>query len=191
MSTDKIEAVRRIVLERQENKRQVRIGASASISLGAIILLALGGVWFERARQGEGTKSYNDQAEVTDSATIDEFVAIGSQESTAIPDSFSTVQQVGLPVQEPNEKSPSIDTYGVQLATVFTEDDASIEEARLSRRYQNELEDLSIFVESAQHKDLGTCYRIVAGKTDKESATEACRRLKEIGKDCLLLEFEN
>jgi hypothetical protein len=189
MSTDQIEALRRIIQERQEStqrERQVRVRANAYIVLGVLILSALGGVWLDRTRQWEGIKNYNDQTEVTDNATINEFVPIGSQDYTAIPDPFNTLQQLGLPEQKPNEKSPSTDTYGVQLATVFTEHDASIEKARLSRRYQNELENLSIFVESEKHKDFGTRYRIVAGKTDKESATETCRRLKEIGKECLL-----
>lgn len=113
-----------------------------------------------------------------------------SQDSEATLGPFHTFRQAGLPVEKPNEESASTDIYGVQLASVFTEHDASMEKARLSRRYQNELENLSLFVERATHRDVGTCYRIVAGKTDKESATETCRRLNEIGKECLLVEVE-
>jgi len=193
MSPDEIATLRKIVLERHQTtlrKRQVRVRTSASISLGVLILLALVVVRFERERHWEEIKSYSNQTRVADHATINEFVPSGSQDSTAIPDPFGTLQQVGLPVQKPKEKSPSTHSYGVQLASVFNEHDASIEKARLSRRYQDELENLSIFVQTVKHKDFGTCYRIVAGSTDKESATEACRGLKEIGKECLLFKIE-
>jgi hypothetical protein len=243
MFADEIEALRKIILERQESekhKRHVRARASASISLGVIIASALGGgVWLDRGGKWEGIKSYYDQTKAADNATVEvlpntllleevfsirdqtfidhalqgtvdfplgreelppaeerfvdyrnKFDFIGSQNSTAAPGPINTIQQAGLPAEKPNEKSTSTDIYGVQLASVFTEHDASKEKARLSRKYQNELENLSIFVESATNNNVGTCYRIMAGKTDKESATETCRRLSEIGKECLLVKVE-
>lgn len=119
-----------------------------------------------------------------------ESVLMGSQDSTETPGPMNKLQQAGLPVEKPKEKSPSTDTYGVQIASVFTEHDARKEKARLIRKYQKELENLSIFVVRATHENFGTCYRIVAGKTDKKSAREICGRLSEIGKECLLVKVE-
>jgi hypothetical protein len=243
MLKDEIEALRRMILERQESvrrKRQVRARASASISLGVFLASAIaGGIWFERQRQSEGIKSHGHESQVTDTATIEtlpyalqdevmrisdpsfidnillitedspldredllfghegfedsgpEFVLKESQDSTVTPDPSNELQQIEPPVEKPKEKGPSTDSYGVQLASVLTEQDAAMEKARLSTRYHNELRNLSIHVETVTLSDFGKRYRIVAGKTDKESATEICRRLKQMDMQCLLTKIEN
>jgi hypothetical protein len=127
--------------------------------------------------------------EQEESAT--ESVLVGSHDTTSTPDPSNELQQIELPAEKPRTKveakAPLRDMYGVQLASVLTERDAVREKARLERRYHDELENLKIYVETVTLRDVGTRYRIVAGMMDKESAAETCRRLNNIGKQCLLM----
>jgi cell division septation protein DedD len=107
-------------------------------------------------------------------------------------------QAAPTPVRKPDPAAAQQTTgaaktgsYVIQLASVFTADDAERAQGELRRRYPDLLEGMTLFVDQATLDDRGEVFRLRSGPfANLSEAREACARFEARNHDCLVVRLQ-